>query len=73
MTDESCTISTVDFKERTVKETVTAAHDTGIPQILRSMADYAAKNGVESVLIVTIEAGNVCYHFSDIGTRRRPR
>jgi hypothetical protein len=68
MTDESCTISTVDFKERAVKETVTAAHDTGIPQILRSMADYAAKNGVEAVLVVTIEAGNVCYHFSDIGT-----
>jgi hypothetical protein len=68
MTEEKCTIKTVDFKTGTCKETLQVAHDTGIPQILRDMAQYAAKNGVEAVLVITIEAGNVCYHFGDIRT-----
>ncbi len=63
MTEEkpgTCTISTVDFKEKTVRETFTADHDKGIPQLLRSMAVYAAENNVESIVIATIENGNVC-------------
>lgn len=68
MNDESCTISTVDFKARTVRENRIVDHDTGIPQTLRSMADYAVKNNVEAVLVVTIETGNACYHYSDIRT-----
>lgn len=63
MNDETCTISTVDFKERTIREHLIVPHDTGIPQILRSMADYAAKNGVESIIIASIENGNICYSF----------
>jgi hypothetical protein len=70
MTDDTCTISTVNFLSREVKEKIDVPHDTGIPQILRSMADYAAKNGVESIVIATIEGGNVCnecFHIKDEG------
>lgn len=66
--DDKCTISTVDFKARTIRENRIVDHDKGIPQILRSMADYAAKNGVEAVLVVTVEGGNTLYHFMDIPT-----
>lgn len=53
--EEKVTITSVDFKTRAVGQSVTVDHDKGIPQILRSMADYAAKNGVESVIITTMD------------------
>lgn len=63
MNDDSCTISTVDFPNRTIKEKLTVEHDKGLPQFLRQMAELVAKHNVQSVIIVTIENGNECDHF----------
>lgn len=64
--EENCTIQNIDFKTRTCKESLQVPHDTGIPQILRSMAEYAAKNGVESVIITTMDGAGMHQNVHEI-------
>jgi hypothetical protein len=66
MTDpdkDTCTIASVDFREKTITKIITQEKQKGVPEFLRKMAELAAKHEVQSVVIVTVEKGDAVDHY----------